>query len=199
MEEYVKQLLADIATASKNARFYFPKRKFSYREWISEEEEEKTAIERQFDEWTGIRKVLLPPEDLLTDEQVKQLIAALLRLIDAYHLENLFFFTLPERLQYTAIRENFDQIVKVRNYYRGSFEFCRKGTQPFKCVLGPYCLCTWRGGVGFNTEVHFELPSEWKNSHVHKNEITKSEQVWDTYNLTVDKIDVPANEQDEII
>ena len=198
MEEYVRQLLSDIATATENSRFYFPKRKFSYREWVSEEEEEKTAIEKQFDELTGIRKILLPPEDLLTDEQVDQLISALLKLIDAYHYENLFIYCIPERMRYTAIRENFDQTVKIRNYYRGTFEFCEKGTQPYKCVLGQYCLCTHWGGLGYNTSVHFVTPEELPKRYEPRPEITKIKKMGDTDNFTIEKMDLSEFEKDDL-
>lgn len=160
MEEYVKQLLSDIATATENARFYFPKRKFSYREWVSEEEEEKTAIEKQFDELTGIRKILLPPEDLLTDNQVEQLLSALEKLIEAYHYEPFFIYSIPDRLRYTVFRENLDQTIKIRNFYQGNFELCKKDTLPYKCALGQYCHCAFGSGLRNDSVVDFVMSSE---------------------------------------
>ncbi len=177
MQEYINQLLVDIANAIDKARFYFPNRPFSYHEWLSETEEESSATEHKFDEWTGIRKILLPPEVLLNDDEVEELLDALVKLICAYHLDAYFFYTIPDRLKYSAIRENFDQTVKALNYRHGTFEFCKKGTPIFKCALGAYCHCGFTSGSLSDTYVDFVFPGREKNLKTNGPEIYKIERI----------------------
>ena len=70
MERYVKQLLEDIAHATENVAWPFQTDNLEIHDWITDEEEEKTAPCRELEEWTGISKVQLPPADRLNDEQL---------------------------------------------------------------------------------------------------------------------------------
>ncbi|MBI4648139.1 MAG: hypothetical protein HY738_16525 [Bacteroidia bacterium] len=142
MERYLEQLLADIAFATQNVRLPFVEQEeVSLFDWVSEEEEERTAPTRQLEEWTGISKVQLPPPEMLSDEQVNRLLNALIKMLDAYNWMFVLQIDVPERIQYATIRDNFDQEAKVKRWHMGFFELCRPGTEHGKCSLGEYCQC----------------------------------------------------------
>ena len=141
MEQYLTQLLADIAQATENVER--PYSDLSEAEWfcLSDEEEERTAPRRPLEEWTGIRKIQLPTQEQLDDEQVERLLEALKKMLEACNWAFVMQIQVPPRIQYECVRDNFDQtaIVKVRNM--GFFELCRPGTPHRSCALGLYCHC----------------------------------------------------------
>lgn len=142
MERYLEQLLEDIAYATGNVRLPFAEQEqFSIHDWVSEEEEERTAPIRQLEEWTGISKVQLPPPELLSDDQVSRLLNALIKMLDAYNWMFVLQIDVPERIQYATICDNFDQKAKVKRWHMGFFQLCRPGTEHEKCSLGDYCQC----------------------------------------------------------
>jgi len=142
MEKYLNQLLADIDYATQNASL--PSTGGDWRDWISEDEENATAPIRNLEEWTGITGDMLPPEDVLNDEQVTRLLKSLNKMLDAY---NCCFVIAqgepPERIQYKTIKENFNQDVKVKSWHMGFFELCPPGTEHGKCALAEYCQCAF--------------------------------------------------------
>ncbi len=85
MDHYLKQLLGDIAYATESVVGPYCERESDVWAWVSDEEEERTAPRRPLEEWTGIRKAALPPGDMLSDDQVQQLLDALKRMLDAYN------------------------------------------------------------------------------------------------------------------
>ena len=60
MENYIKQLLADISQATENVEFPFADSEMSIHDWISDDEENQIAPVRELEEWTGIRQENLP-------------------------------------------------------------------------------------------------------------------------------------------
>lgn len=56
MEKYIGQLLTDISYATGNVSLPFAEQKLNLHDWLSDEEENKTAIVRNLEEWTGIRR-----------------------------------------------------------------------------------------------------------------------------------------------
>jgi hypothetical protein len=143
MEKYIEQLLTDILYARENVSLPFVEQDASLWDWMSEEEEERTAPVRRLEEWTGISKQQLPPVDLLSDNQVKLLLDALKRMLDEYNWSFVLQTEVPERIQYAALRDNFDQDAKVKQWHMGFFEICRPGTEHGKCALGEYCHCAF--------------------------------------------------------
>jgi hypothetical protein len=143
MEKYIEQLLADIAYAAENVSWPFVEKEMDLHDWISEEDEDKTAPVRNLQEWTGIKQEMLPPEKMLNDEQVQQLLHALNKMLDAYNCSFVLQTKVPERIQYAAIRDNFSQDVKVKTWHMGFFEMCRPRTAHDKCALGEYCQCAF--------------------------------------------------------
>lgn len=141
MERYIEQLLADIVYATENVQEPYRERESDIWAWISDEEEERTAPRRQLEEWTGIRKVALPPVEKLDDDQVHRLLDALKKMLDAHNWYFVMQIEVPERIQYTAIRENFDQEAIVKQWNMGFFQLCRPGGPHEDCVLGEYCHC----------------------------------------------------------
>ena len=77
MQTYISQLLADITSATENIGLPFVEKELYLQDWISDEDEDKTAPVRNLEEWTGISKEMLPPEVRLNDEQVNLLLDAL--------------------------------------------------------------------------------------------------------------------------
>jgi hypothetical protein len=141
MENYIKQLLTDITQATENVSWPFAEKELQLHDWIPDEEEDQTAPVRNLQEWTGITREMLPPDPMLNDEQVHQLLLALNKLLDAHNWSFVLQIQVPERIQYAAIRDNFDQPAKVKKWHMGFFELCRPGTAHEKCALGEYCQC----------------------------------------------------------
>jgi hypothetical protein len=77
MQNYINHLLADIAYAAVNVSLPFINKELNLQEWITNEEEDETAPVRYLEEWTGISKEMLPPVEMLNDEQVSYTLAAL--------------------------------------------------------------------------------------------------------------------------
>jgi hypothetical protein len=143
MEKYILQLLTDILCARENVSFPRGEKEVNWWDWISEEEEDRTALVLSLEEWTGISKDQLPPVELLSDSQVKLLLDALKRMLNDYHWSFMVHSGIPERIQYAALRDNFDQDAKVMQWQMGLFDLCRPGTVHGKCSLGEYCECTF--------------------------------------------------------
>jgi hypothetical protein len=141
MERYLHQLLDDIAFAAENVDFPYCENRGDIWAWISDEEEERTAPRRPLEAWTGIRKVALPPAEQLTDEQIHRLLDALKHMLDEYNWSFVMQIQVPERLQYKALRNNFDQEAIVKQWHMGFFQLCRPGGPHANCALGEYCHC----------------------------------------------------------
>lgn len=141
MKRYAEQLLEDIASATENVIWPFRERESDIHDWISEEEEEQTAPRLPLQEWTGIRKVQLPPTERLSDDQVRRLLEALKAMLDAYNWSFVLQTQVPERIQYAAIRDNFDQEAAIKRWHMGFFHLCRPGTPHGTCALGEHCQC----------------------------------------------------------
>ena len=84
MFRYVEQLASDIAHATENVTWPWVEKELQWDDWISDEDENKTAPIRDLEEWTGIRKEMLPPETMLVDKQLSLLLSALNKMLDAY-------------------------------------------------------------------------------------------------------------------
>ena len=110
-------------------------------DWISEEEEGQTAPRRQLEEWTGISMVQLPPSDRLNDKQVELLLKALNTMLNACNWSFVLQTEVPKRVQYAAIRANFDQEAKLKRWHMGFFQNCRPGTVNGTCAFGEHCQC----------------------------------------------------------
>jgi len=143
MQNYIHQLLADIAYATENLSWSFAEKQLELHDWLPDEEEEQTAPVRDLEEWTGMKKEMLPPVEMLTDEQVNNLLTALNKMLDAYNCSLVLQIKVPERIQYAAIRDNFNQTVKVKRWHMGFFAHCRLGTEHKQCALGEYCQCAF--------------------------------------------------------
>jgi hypothetical protein len=64
-------------------------------------------------------------------------------MLDAYNSSFVMQTKVPERIQYAAIRDNFNQQAKVKRWHMGFFELCKKGTEHGKCAFGQYCQCAF--------------------------------------------------------
>lgn len=143
MQRYLEQLLADIAIAIEHERNTAAGQSYEQFDWKSEEEEERTAPIRNLQELTGIYHEMLPPEEMLTDEQVHMVLEALIQLLNTYNCCFVLQFAVPERIQYATIRDNFNQDVKVKTWHTGFFAMCKQDTEHGKCTLKDFCQCAF--------------------------------------------------------
>jgi hypothetical protein len=143
MHKYISQLLDDIEFATANVSLPFVEKELDLHDWITDEDEEKSAPVRNLEDWTGIRMEMLPPEEMLNDDQVNHVLEALKKMLDAYNCSFVLQTSVPQRFQYAAIRSNFNQQVKIKRWHTGFFELCLPGTEHGKCALGEYCQCAF--------------------------------------------------------
>jgi hypothetical protein len=165
MQNYIHQLLIEINSATENVSWPFAEKQLELHDWIPDEEEDATAPIRELEEWTGIKKEMLPPGEMLTDEQVNSLLVALNKILDAYNCSFVLQTKVPERIQYAAIRDNFNQTVKVKRWHMGFFAHCRPGTAHTQCPLGEYCQCAFYTEF-FKDMVDEELTPEEERARV---------------------------------
>jgi hypothetical protein len=160
MQHYLSQLLSDITHATANLpRPYVPPSGWALQEWLSPEEEDATAPVRELEEYTGIRKEQLPPAEMLTDEQITDLLKALNKLLEECNWHFVLHTYVPERIQYTAMRDYWDQPMKVKQWHMAFFEMCRPGTEHKTCALGEHCQCAFYAEL-FKDIVHEDLSPE---------------------------------------
>jgi hypothetical protein len=143
MNLYIQQLLTDLESAAANISPPTDGQELDLWDWISAEEEDATAPVRNLETWTGITSEMLPPNEKLKDEQVHLLLGALNNLLSACNCEFVLQTSVPERIQYETIRQNFNQDVKVRQWHMGFFEFCKPNTPHKTCTLGEHCQCAF--------------------------------------------------------
>lgn len=130
MRHYLTHLLSDIAYATRKVSWPFVEQEIDIHGWLSPEEEGNTAPVGELKEWTGIRKEHLPPEEMLSNEQIHELLSALKTMLDAYNWSFVLQIEVPERIQYAALRDNFgQQQAKVKRRHHGFFELCRPETE----------------------------------------------------------------------
>lgn len=123
MEKNLTHLLSDIAYATQKVSWPFVEQEIDIHDWLSPEEEDNTGPVRELKEWTGIRNEHLPPEEMLSNEQIHELLSALKTMLDAYNWSFVLQIEVPERIQYAALRDNFGQQAKVKRRHHGYLSF----------------------------------------------------------------------------
>ena len=165
MEKYLQQLLEDIAHANKNIDWPYYDKPYIW-DWMPDEEEDNTAPRRPLEEWTGIRKDQLPPDGQLDDAQIHLLLEALKKMLDAYNWMWVTQIEVPQRIQYRAIRDNFDQEAIIKRWHSGFFAMCKPGAPHGECALGEYCHCRFFAEM-FAHQVDEDLsPEEERRRHL---------------------------------
>src|SRR6266536_3227561 len=91
------------------------------------------------------------------EKYIQQLLADIVHAIENISLpfvEKVLQTNVPERIQYAAMRDNFNQEAKIKHWHMGFFELCRLGTEHGKCALGEYCQCAFYAELfsGFTDE-----------------------------------------------
>ena len=145
MRRYMEQLLDDIRAAAAAP----PTPWFDSQADEEDEMGETNGLDRallapwrSIEDWTGISKVALPPADRLTEQQQHDLLEALKDLLGALRCHVVFQQTnVPLALQYSAVREGFDQQIPLAHAKDHFFAFCQPGQDPDHCLLGQYCEC----------------------------------------------------------
>jgi hypothetical protein len=178
LQRYLEQLLSDITIAIENEKRGTEGRSFDLYDWKTEEEEERTAPIRNLQELTGIYQEMLPPEEILSDEQINTLLNALNQMLDTYNCCFVLQIAVPERVQYSTIRDNFNQDVKIKTWHMGFFELCKKGTEHGKCTLGQYCQCAFYAELFANC-IDEELTPEEERARMLEIEIKHLKRKYD--------------------
>ena len=80
---------------------------------------------------------------MLTDSQLIKLLNALKKMLDAYNWSFVLLIETPERIQYNALRQNFNQQATVKQWHMGFFEVCKENTTLKECPLSEYCQCLY--------------------------------------------------------
>lgn len=143
INRYLQQLHEDIEAATQRLNGEYAHLHQHFRQWISEEEEEATAPVWELEQYTGISQDALPPDTMLADAALHQLLEALKALLDACNWAAVLQMPVPERIEYAAIRAAWRQTLKVKKCHPGFFAWCAPGTRPESCALGTYCQCAW--------------------------------------------------------
>ena len=141
IDRYVVQLVEDLQSAIDMLTDPEPSETISFEDIVSDEEEERSAPRRQLEEFTGISKDQLPPQGKLTDYHIELLLGPLIELLNQCNWFFILQTTVPSRVQYHTIRENFSQEIILKRFNMGFFKLCEDGTKHTKCALGEYCQC----------------------------------------------------------
>jgi hypothetical protein len=64
MEKYISQLFSDIGYSKDNVSWPFAEKEWQLWDWVSDEDEDKSAPVRELEQWTDIRKEYLPPVEM---------------------------------------------------------------------------------------------------------------------------------------
>jgi hypothetical protein len=75
------------------------------------------------------------------DDQLHRLLKALKAMLNAHNWSFVLQTVVPERIQYAAIQDNFDQEALVKTHHMGFFQLCRPGTPHGTCALDEHCQC----------------------------------------------------------
>jgi hypothetical protein len=157
MQKYINQLIEDIQYAKANIQkpWIVPEGGYEFDEWLSEEEDKKQAPVRNVEDWSGIKKEQLPPEDRLTDEQVEALFKALDKLLSEFNCHFVVHFHVPFREQYKTMRAMWQQDHAWMAWHYNFFDLCEDGQEHGTCALGEdFCQC----------KALAEFTKDWDNS-----------------------------------
>lgn len=142
MKRYIDQLIADISEAIENVpRPYADSEGHDIWDYVSEEDERRSSIHRTLEEWTGISRDALPPEELLSDEDLERVYAAMNKMLHAYNMSIVFILCVPIRTQYRVLRAYYDQELPMLYWNMGFFEVCPVKSAYDQCLLGEFCHC----------------------------------------------------------
>jgi hypothetical protein len=161
MRAYIVQLLEDLKYATNNASFPFTDNLVSLHDFLTAEEEEAAAPKRDLSEWTGIKSEMLPPSNMLDDQEINVLLIELIKMLEAYNCHFVLQTQVPERFQYETIRQNICQEVKIKQWNMGFFEVCKPNTEYKTCSLGDYCQCAFYEEI-FKDMIHEEFEQDRK-------------------------------------
>lgn len=167
MQKYIERLIADIEIAGDHLSWPFKDEEYLLSNWVTDEEEEKIAPVRSLEKWTGIYKDSLPTQAMLNDDQLHELLSALIKLLCKCNCYFVLQTRVPVRIQYEVIRDNFSQDIKLKHWHMGFFALCRPGTEPKKCTLREHCQCAifeelFAGFVDEDLTAEEEREREWE-------------------------------------
>jgi hypothetical protein len=146
MQKYINHLLADIINAQR------PDQPIPETNPVSFSDEEKMMqhfeeVERwlendpvhTFSYYCGLEKVIFPPPDKLTDEQVLQINKAFRHLLFTWNLDADIPKKFPARMKYKLLVSTLDKKTDIVNDGFITFEFCQY--DPLSCPFEAHCPC----------------------------------------------------------
>lgn len=142
MQSYLNHLISDLQQAAENqpvTPVYFN----NTADWIPEHVLEwEQAPAQKMSEIFGIEKEIFPPAEMLTDEQLIQVVEAFIALWNAYRYEPFFPYDLPYKTQYKILLKYLGEEAQYISEKGGSaiFFFCELDTE--NCIFGEgFCDC----------------------------------------------------------
>lgn len=140
IEKYVRYLIADIITATKNVPVFTIEEPDEELPFITMEEEEKGARREPLGEWMGIMQEWFPPVERLTEKQIGRLMNAMNRCLHAYGFLPHFPSGLPLYKQYQVLVEYLSRQVPILVFNSYQIDFC--AYEPPSCPFGDqFCQC----------------------------------------------------------
>lgn len=143
MKRYLEQLHEKIELITETIVHPREYGERDYLDWISDTDEDRTSPRRDLEEYLGLLKIELPPASKLSNEQIKDLLGALKKLLDKINWSFVMVIEVPERVQYETVRDNFSQEIILKSWNMGFFTLCSEGSEHRKCALGEYCHCAF--------------------------------------------------------
>jgi len=141
MEKYLAQLLADIDRVRLHPPELYREAEVDIFEWLPPDEDEQQAPKKTLEEWTGIKQYALPPANRLKDRQLSVLLESLKELLVAFNCHFVLIASVPERLQYQALRRGWFQMSPMTRFHEHHFNFCNTEKNGEGCHLGEHCQC----------------------------------------------------------
>lgn len=206
MERYFRQLVEDMRHAKANVPepwWTFVDQDEYLLPWA---EDPKTAPRKSLEEWTGLKKVQLPPVNYLSKRQLHILLTELKDMLGEYNCHVVFQVSVPEDLQYEVIRKRFDQQSPLLLSNMHFFEFCDNPQNRGNCLLGEYCHCRFfeslladyeEDGIDFETGHNVSFEEENDHLDAFEADVPFFEDFQDEGYDDFDELDYEEDDEDE--
>lgn len=142
MQKYINQLLEDIEAAHRPEAEEQPKDKpFSIEQHFEEVERwlERDDPEHTFSYYCGLQPEQFPPEERLTNKQLRTIYKAFGHLLFSWNLDADIPKSMPLRKAYSFLISTLEHKVEIVNDGFITIEFCT--CDPPSCPFEEYCTC----------------------------------------------------------
>lgn len=141
MHPYLFHLLADITAAHRRETPIVQELPDSFEEEMEEIERwvEREEPAHTFGYYCGLETISFPPEEQLTDKEMKQVITAFGQMMFSWNLGIDLPKLLPLHIAYKMTVDTLDRKTEIVNSGMMTFDFCT-GYAP-DCIFKEYCPC----------------------------------------------------------